>query len=1099
MNIRIFALTVLSALAGLTAYADTPAQLHAAIGSPSGVTVLSTSDWAVYSGSGTGLGSKTVKSTNEGVVSSSSSLDIQVSGPGMLSFRYYVSSEQSYDKLNLVVDGSVITSFSGEATDTYVHGISGTGTHKISWTYTKDNGSDKGSDMAVIAAVTYGSEVTLTVPASVTTISSSQYSGSVAFSRVVFEEGSKLTKVENGAFKNCTALKSIEFPEGLATIGNGVFDGCSSLTTIRLPSTLTSMGSVDSSTLTAMRSVHKNSYWVFDGWVIGYSGTCPDTIPEEDDVRGFAKGALENCMSLRSFAPVSRNLTGVSENAMRYCFNLDYVCLPDSVAFIGASAFEGCTQLEEIAIPGSVESIGAYAFRYCFGLQDVLIASGVKSIGEQAFYDDYQLMEVDIPASVSSIGSLPFGGDSSLIRVGVRGDIKKLSSIFSNYQYLREVTVKDGTGTLVTGLFEDCAELEAVRFLAMKAPALESYASSPFSDKVPGTLTVYVPNGSTGWGGIAGAPGLPQAWPKNYASVRRSIAYWDVPTYLVEFDSNGGSLGVQPTYQKPETNFRLPPEPTQSGYHFTGWWTSPIEGWEVTADTVFIEGTYTKLYAHWASGHRIFLNANGGMITNAATTMVEQTAYGALPAPVRTGYAFGGWTYKGETVVPGMKIATDADHTLTAEWNALKYSVHYNPNGGKGDVTAQQFKYDTLQSLDKCRFTKDDYVFDGWATSATGAVVYKDCQLVKNLSALQGGVVNLYAKWRTVKHTVTLVKNNGSANTTFKVLEGKNYNADLHTWIPVKTGFTFGGWWTAAEGGEAIYSSKGMALSNSKYWDAKRCWKGTGNVTLYAHWNPNKYTVTLVKYNATADSTYQVMFDRNYNSNISGWIPIRSGYTFAGWHTMKYGTGERIYEASGMAVPNCSCWTAEKRWKRAADITLYAKWNPKNFTVTFVPGNGAANTTLTVTYSKDTNSDVSLRIPTRAGYSFMGWWTSATGGEKVYESNGLAVPGSTYWNASRGWRRPGSLTVYAHWAVPKGSVSVPAVTPALDTTEQVGGLCYSGDYQDGAYVLTADDTGTSGHLVISCSAFTLSADCAFVTSEDLILVFVDDEILYLPR
>ena len=114
-------------------------------------------------------------------------------------------------------------------------------------------------------------------------------------------------------------------------------------------------------------------------------------------------------------------------------------------------------------------------------------------------------------------------------------------------------------------------------------------------------------------------------------------------------------------------------------------------------------------------------------------------------------------------------------------------------------------------------------------------------------------------------------------------------------------------------------------------------------------------------------------------------------------------------------------------------------------------------------------------------------------------SLGLAVPGSTYWNASRGWRKPGSLTVYAHWAVPKGSVSVPAVTPALDTTEQVGGLCYSGDYQDGAYVLTADDTGTSGHLVISCSAFTLSADCAFVTSEDLILVFVDDEILYLPR
>ena len=1105
VNARILSFVALSSMcAFLAAHADTPAQLHAALGSPAGVTVLNTSDWAVGTDSGIGLGATYAKSTNGGVASSTSSLNVQVSGEGFLLFKYFVSSESNYDKLKLFVDGVEIKAWSGDENSSYVHHVTGSGKHSVSWQYGKDNGSDKGSDMAAVASVSWSDEYVLVIPASTTSIAASEYAGQ-QISRVEFEAGSKLTSVGANAFKNCTALKSIVFPEGLATIADGVFDGCSALVEISLPSTLESLGSVDVSTLTALAGTFGSGYWMLDGWVIGFKGACPSAIPDEDDVRGFAKGALENCQYIRSFAPVTRNLTGISDSAFRHCFNLEYVYLPDSLARIGARAFEGCTQLAEVAIPGSVNAIGNYAFRYCYGLMDLYLASGVQSIGEQAFYDDYLLMEVDIPASASSIGDQAFGGDSSLIRVGVRGDLKKLSAIFSNYAFIREVTVKDGPGTLLTGLFEGCSELEDVRFLATAAPKLESSSSSPFTDKVPQTLTVYVPSGSTGWVGIDGAPGLPQAWPKNSSAQRRAIAYWDVPTYLVEFDSNGGSLGVQPTYQKPETTFRLPPEPTQSGYHFTGWWTSPIEGWEVTDKTVFIEGTYTRLYAHWASGHRIFLNANGGMVTNSATVLVEQSFYGALPAPVRTGYAFGGWTYQGETVVPGMQILVDADHTLTAEWNALTYSVHYNPNGGKGDVTAQQFKYDTLQSLDKCRFTKEDFVFDGWSTTPAGAAVYSDCQLVKNLAALQGVVVNLYAKWRPVKHTVTLVKNNGSANTTFKVMEGKNYNADLHTWIPARAGFTFGGWWTAVEGGEAIYSSKGYAISNTRYWDAQRRWKGTGDVTLYARWNPLKYTVTLVKYNATADSTFQVMFDRSFNSDIGGWIPVRSGYTFAGWHTEKYGTGERIYDAAGAAVAGCSCWTSDKRWRRAADITLYAKWNPKNFTVTLMPGNGAASSSVTVTFSKDTNSNIASKTPTYAGHTFMGWWTSASGGEKVYDKNGLAVPNSTYWNASYGWRKAGSLTVYAHWSVPVGAAKPVASraaadafsAPASEEREPVVGFCHGGRYQDGTYVLIGDETGAFGHLVVECSELTLSADCAFVVSDDVVVVFVADDILYL--
>ena len=56
-----------------------------------------------------------------------------------------------------------------------------------------------------------------------------------------------------------------------------------------------------------------------------------------------------------------------------------------------------------------------------------------------------------------------------------------------------------------------------------------------------------------------------------------------------------------------------------------------------------------------------------------------------------------------------------------------------------------------------------------------------------------------------------------------------------------------------------------------------------------------------------------------------------------------------------------------------------------------------------------------LGTATRTGHVFEGWWTSASGGEEVYDSDGKAVIGGTYWNDSWQWRYMDDVTVYAHW------------------------------------------------------------------------------------
>ena len=998
------------AAAGLLAHASTPAQLYSAIGSPAGVTVMSSSTWAVDRDTSLGLGSKYARSTNQGQKSSSSILEIQFSGSWYLNFAYYVSSEKNYDKLELVVDGSTVKEFSGDAQSTYTHVVSGSGTHTVIWRYSKDGGSDYGSDMAAVASVSLSDALTLVIPASVTAISASQYANQTTYTKVVFEEGSQLMTIGDNAFKGCTSLKSVELPEGLKIIGNGAFDGCTALTDISLPSTLEALGTVNVSTMTALADELGDGYLVLCGWVIGYHGTCPAEIPEADSIRGFANGALEGCLDIEVFAPGTRNLAGIGDSAFRYCFNLVYADLPSSLKRIGSKAFEGCTQLKEVAIPGGVSVIGDYAFRYCYGLEYVAIASGVKSIGNRAFFDDYLLMEIDIPATVATIGDYAFGGDSSLIRVGVRGDIKALSAVFSNYAYIREVTVKDGAGTLITGLFAGCAELEDVRFLATAAPQLESTSSSPFAADVPKTLKVYVPSGSTGWVGISGAPGLPQAWPNNSTDQRRSIAYWNVPTYLVEFDSNGGSLGVQTTYQRPETAFKLPPQPTQSGYTFGGWWTSPVEGWQVTDETIFLEGVYTKLYAHWIRPHRIFLDANGGMVENSTVTYVEQTVYGVLPAPRRTGYAFGGWTYQGETIVPNKEFVVDADHTLTAQWKAYRYSVHFMPNGGSGAETAQEFNYDTLQSLDKCVFTRSGYTCVGWATSASGAVVYEDGQMVKNLSALQGGIIRLYAVWAR-NYTIVFDKGDGSgvtASHAFPYGYSRHLPAIKNGLHWERTGFKFKGWATSAANAAAgtVWKTNWAMVAGAT--------SAGSTLTVYGVWEVESpyYAIRFNRYDGSGVwRTFGYRYgDKSRLASVKyglGWA--RRGFVFKGWATSaanaaagKVWKGDWAVVSTGVAAGTM--------------FDIYAVWEvdaSTSYAIKFLKNDGSgAWRTVGFTYGE------SMHLPTcknglgwtRAGYTFKGWATS--------EANAAAgkVWKADYASVSTAAAKGSTLTVYAVWA-----------------------------------------------------------------------------------
>lgn len=126
--------------------------------------------------------------------------------------------------------------------------------------------------------------------------------------------------------------------------------------------------------------------------------------------------------------------------------------------------------------------------------------------------------------------------------------------------------------------------------------------------------------------------------------------------------------------------------------------------------------------------------------------------------------------------------------------------------------------------------------------------------------------------------------------------------------------------------------------------------------------------------------------------------PAREHYSFLGWYT-----DEECTAAFDFNTPVTS------------DITLYAKWELNEFTVTFNPNGGTVTTTeMTVTYGETYGE---LPTPTRDYYTFVGWYTAADGGEQVKSETVVETAEN--------------ITLYAHWTLNpvSGWVSVDEVPP----------------------------------------------------------------------
>lgn len=289
-----------------------------------------------------------------------------------------------------------------------------------------------------------------------------------------------------------------------------------------------------------------------------------------------------------------------------------------------------------------------------------------------------------------------------------------------------------------------------------------------------------------------------------------------------------------------------------------------------------------EINALWIRGkYKITLSPEGGASGSAAIYSQYKTgiytdsqctipvdAQNKIVMPKRTGYTFLGYYDQSGTMridcnggineyLLGDFDKITSDVTLFARWKANCYKIQYNKNGGAGTMAFSEHTYNVDKALSANGFTRVGYTFIGWNTKKDGTgKTYAGGETVKNLTAVDQGTVTLFAQWENGDYRVKYDANGGAGKMTssaHKYDVDKALTANAFT----RTGYTFSGWNTKADGTGTAYAN-GATVKNLTSTSG-------ATVTLYAQWKANTYTITFSNPHGAAVSSMKV----TYNSTVT--------------------------------------------------------------------------------------------------------------------------------------------------------------------------------------------------------------------------------------
>ena len=281
----------------------------------------------------------------------------------------------------------------------------------------------------------------LNIPDSVQSIGLNAFCHNTSLANISF--GTGLTTIGDYAFYNCPELQSVIFREcntPLLTIGVNAFAKAVQLTSLTFSGSLKTVYCGAFADCTALETL-----------------ALPDSLTEIVG-RGGYKGAFSGCTALRN-VKFGAGLVTIGSGT-----SATYDSSPDYYAYTGA--FGNCDNLETVEFGPNLKTIGDHAFSECGHLKSLTIPDSVTTIGANCFYNNIRLTKVTFGADLQSIGACAFMGCVSLSSVSFSPATTPLLTInvnaFANCKYLASLTLSNAMPTIKSGAFSGCTMLRRI-------------------------------------------------------------------------------------------------------------------------------------------------------------------------------------------------------------------------------------------------------------------------------------------------------------------------------------------------------------------------------------------------------------------------------------------------------------------------------------------------------------------------------------------------------------------------------------------------------------------------------------------------------------
>ena len=529
-------------------------------------------------------------------------------------------------------------------------------------------------------------------------------------------------------------------------------------------------------------------------------------------------------------------------------------------------------------------------------------------------------------------------------------------------------------------------------------------------------------------------------------------ADWELIEYTITYNPGGGvNASANPDYYTIEDETVTFAAPTRRGYAFIGWFTDGDYTEEITEIPT---GSYgeVEIHAKWEIiiYEITYVGVDGLDNPNPSEYTVEDDI--TFADIFRLGYTYHGLYAESEfqTVVTGIPQGNIGDVTVYAKYtvntyevwldgkNEADYTVSFDLGAASGSIASQHIVGDTALEYPAIP-ERSGYLFGGWYQT-------EDCTgNAYDFTASVRSDITLYAKWIEISNTAITIGDSVSVS-----VEGTTLH--YYDFVPLVSGDISVTTTGTVDTFGYLYDGDGTLLrSNDDGSD------GTNFLIKYNVTAGEKYTIAFRGY-GKASSGESVLYLSGNNTVAAGGTAAESGImreiTFGTSFTLPVPEAREGYVFRGWADADGTMYTdAEgnsiRVFDKGEETVLVSSWEVDGFDINFVANGGTPVETVTI--PRGGRVDINSFVTTRSGYSFLGWYLSASDSEPY---NATVMPDYDF-------------TLYAKWTAYaldpiKYDESILAATSLRGVTaEDFGATCFDNGGNQVAITVTLT-TQTAG-------------------------------------